>query len=105
MAEHSVSNIGEFIAVKVKFFATFKRITNQKEIELQLEEGTTIAQLMDILIKLYIDLKKEIFDDNSKIKDYIQILKNGRNIKYLNALNTQLKDADTISIFPPVAGG
>ena len=50
-------------------------------------------------------MKKEIFDDNSKIKDYIQILKNGRNIKYLNALNTQLKDADTISIFPPVAGG
>ncbi len=105
MVEYSDSNTGEFIVVKVKFFATFKQITNEKEIDLQLEAGMNISQLIDILIKSYNDLKKEIFDDNSKIKDYIQILKNGRNIKYLNALNTQLKDADTISIFPPVAGG
>ncbi len=105
MAKSSNSNTGELIAVRVKFFATFKQITNKKEIELQLEEGTNISQLIDILIKSYNDLKKEIYDDKNKIKDYIQILKNGRNIKYLNALNTQLEDADTISIFPPVAGG
>ncbi len=105
MTERSNSNTDQSITVRVKFFATFKQITNKKEIELQLEEGTNISQLIDILIKSYNDLKKEIYDDKNKIKDYIQILKNGRNIKYLNALNTQLKDADTISIFPPVAGG
>ncbi len=105
MAERSSSNKGESIIVTVKFFATLKRITNQKEIEFQLEEGTNIAQLMDMLFKSFSELKKEIYDDKNKIKDYIQILKNGRNIKYLNALNTKLEDKDTISIFPPVAGG
>ena len=105
MSEDLDSKSGETITVKVKFFATLKRITNQKEVEIRLVEGTKISQLMDILFKSFIDLKEEIFDNNNKTKDYIQILKNGRNIKYLNALNTQLEDADVISIFPPVAGG
>lgn len=105
MVEYSDSNRGESITIKVKFFATFKQITNEKEIDLQLEAGMNISQLIDILIKSYNDLKKEIFDENGKMKDYIQILKNGRNIKYLNSLNTKLEDADIISFFPPVAGG
>ncbi|MFX0085529.1 MAG: ubiquitin-like small modifier protein 1 [Candidatus Hodarchaeota archaeon] len=105
MTENLNSDKVESITVKVKFFATFKYITNQNEIEIQLDDGTNIAQLMEILFKSYKDLEKEIYNDNRIIKDYVQILKNGRNIKYLDNINTKLENNDVIAMFPPVAGG
>jgi molybdopterin synthase sulfur carrier subunit len=105
MTENLVSNKGESITIKVKFFATFKYITNKNEIEIQLEDGTNIAQLLDILFKSYNELEKEIFNDNREIKKYIQILKNGRNIRYLDSIKTKLENNDVIALFPPVAGG
>ncbi len=105
MTENLNSNKVESITVKVKFFATFKYITGQNEIEVKIDDGTNIAQLMDILFKSYNDLEKEIYYDNRIIKDYVQILKNGRNIKYLDHINTKLENNDEIAIFPPVAGG
>jgi molybdopterin synthase sulfur carrier subunit len=89
----------------VKFFANLKDITKRKKIRIDLKEGTTIFQLLEVLFDQFTSLRKEILTENNELKEWIQILKNGRNIKYLNALNTKLEDADTISIFPPVAGG
>jgi molybdopterin converting factor small subunit len=35
----------------------------------------------------------------------VSIYQNGRNINFLNSLDTQLHGEDKIAIFPPVAGG
>jgi molybdopterin synthase sulfur carrier subunit len=93
-----------YIKVKIRVFASLKLITNKREIELELEEGANIAHSLEKLFSLYEKLRSEVFDDK-KQKEWIQILKNGRNIKYLDGLDTELNNEDIISIFPPAAGG
>ncbi|MHA2242834.1 MAG: MoaD/ThiS family protein [Candidatus Thorarchaeota archaeon] len=46
-----------------------------------------------------------MLDENQEIKSDITILKNGREIRFLAGLETDLDSGDEISIFPIVAGG
>ena len=94
-----------YIKVTIRVFASLKLITNKREINLELEEGADIGHSLEKLFSLYEKLRSEVFDDKKELKEWIQILKNGRNIKYLDGLNTELNNEDIISIFPPVAGG
>lgn len=94
-----------FIKTTVRLFATFKQITNQREIEFEMEEGTTVQQLLEVLFDRYNTLRDKIFDENNELMQWIHILKNGRNIKFLGGIETTLADGDVIALFPPVAGG
>ena len=91
--------------ITVKFFANLRDITKRKEIRIELEENSTIFQLLEVLFDQFTSLRNEILTENNEPRESIQILKNGRNIKYLDSLNTRLEIGDTVSIFPPVAGG
>jgi molybdopterin synthase sulfur carrier subunit len=90
--------------VKVRSFATLREIMD-KEIEMELSEGTTVAGLLEILCKRYKGLQEELFDSGGQLKNFVNILKNGRNVYFLDDMNTVLENSDDITIFPPVAGG
>ncbi|MFX0173585.1 MAG: ubiquitin-like small modifier protein 1 [Candidatus Hodarchaeota archaeon] len=89
----------------VKFFATLKDITNQREIRIELQKETTIIQVLESLFDQFESLREEIFTEDNELKKWIQILKNGRNIKFLDGIQTKLNNGDVIAVFPPVAGG
>ncbi|MFX1517460.1 MAG: ubiquitin-like small modifier protein 1 [Promethearchaeota archaeon] len=88
-----------------RFFATFKQITNHREIEFTVEEGSTIKQFLEVVFDQYSTLRDKIFDENNELRPWIHILKNGRNIKFLGGINTTITNGDVIALFPPVAGG
>ena len=71
---------------------------------MEFHEGATIKNLFTKIFKMY-KLKKIILDEKNEINSYINVLKNGRNIKYIDGINTILSDGDVIAFFPPVAGG
>jgi len=86
----------------VKYFATLRKITGVQEENIKAEN---IRELLDIIIKKY---GKEFYNslyDSNGFKKGVIILKNGKNIIYINDLDTVLNDNDVVSIFPPVAGG
>ena len=43
--------------------------------------------------------------DGAALGERIIIFVNGRNVKFLQGLDTPLKDTDTVLVFPVVAGG
>ena len=43
--------------------------------------------------------------DGSDLGERILVLINGRNVKFLKGLDSELKDSDTVLIYPVVAGG
>ena len=94
----------EKIKVTVKLFAEFREFLKKNEIEVELENGTNILKLLEIISELY-NLQEKIFDDKNEIKQWIKILKNGRQIKFLNGVKTKLEQGDEIALFPPLIGG
>ena len=90
--------------VTVKFYAHLRNLIGKKMIEVALEEGSIVSNLLDKMI-LDLKIKEVLFDENDVLRPEITILKNGREIKFLKGLETKLSQDDEISVFPMVAGG
>jgi adenylyltransferase/sulfurtransferase len=74
--------------------------TNQVEVEAQ-----TVGEALAALLELYPSIGRYIFDDQQRLRSFINIFINDRDIKTLNGLETRLKDSDRILILPAIAGG
>ena len=67
----------------------------------------TLKELGEVLSERYGEkFRNEYFDaSRTEIGEKTIILVNGRRAEFLNGINTELNDEDTVSIFPVVAGG
>lgn len=68
-------------------------------------EGPTVAALIDDLERQHPGLKSEIITADGNVHRFINIYRNGEDIRYLNRLNTPLENGDVVAILPAVAGG
>ncbi len=92
------------ITITVKSFATLREVMDA-QIRIDFPENATIRLLLAELTGRYEGLNNLIFAAPETLRDYVNILKNGRNIHFLAGLDTPLDDGDIIALFPPVAGG
>ena len=67
-------------------------------------EGSNVIELIANLDNKFPGVKDKIMEDNS-LKHFVNIYINGEDIRYIDSLNTEIKDNDEISIVPAVAGG
>ena len=68
-------------------------------------EGTTIGEVLDALIAAHPDLKKQLFNDEGKLRSFVNVYVSDEDIRYLDREKTPVKRDDTISIVPSIAGG
>jgi len=92
------------ITVTVKSFATLREVMDA-EVCMEFTASATIRSLLAELTGRYKGLNELVFAAPETLRDYVNILKNGRNIHFLAGLDTPLEDGDIIALFPPVAGG
>jgi sulfur-carrier protein len=91
--------------MEIKYFATLRDITKQKE-ETWSSHVDTLAELINILCEKYGKaFKKWVSSEEDGYGSLSIFLINGQDYRSLQGLQTKLKDSDTISIFPPIAGG
>jgi molybdopterin synthase sulfur carrier subunit len=90
--------------IHVRSFASFRDILG-KELSVELKEGSTVKDLLDDLISTRQRLKSAVFDESGKVKEYVILMKNRKNIESLDGLETELAEGDEVAILPPVAGG
>lgn len=90
--------------IEVKFFANFRELVGQGKISIS---ANTIRELLENLREKYGGLRDELFvnEENVGLKEFVNVTVNGRRIEMLDGIDTELRDKDTIAIFPPVAGG
>ncbi|MEI7671510.1 MAG: ubiquitin-like small modifier protein 1 [Deltaproteobacteria bacterium] len=91
--------------ITLRTFADFREIIGIREKEISLPDGETVGGLLKGLCKTHPTLQEKLFDAGAKLKPYVIILKNGRNIASLHHIDTVIEDGDVIALFPPVAGG
>jgi MoaD family protein len=92
------------ITITVKSFATLREVMDA-EVRMEFSRGATIRSLLAELTGRYRGLDELLFTAPETLRDFVNILKNGRNIHFLAGLDTPLADGDLIALFPPVAGG
>jgi len=95
------------LKIKVKTFASVADLVGEREIEVELEKGSTVYDLLRALFRKFgARMKKEIWDPKRDAPQaYIKIMLNGRDIDFIRGIRSELSDGDTVAIFPPVAGG
>jgi len=68
-------------------------------------QGVTITALVDDLEKNYPGIKERICDETGKVRRFVNVYVNGDDIRFLQNMETSLKEGDNISIVPAIAGG
>ena len=66
--------------------------------------GATVKALLDDLVKAHPGLQPRLFL-NGQVRQFVNLYLNDEDIRYLNNLDTPVKDGDELAIIPAVAGG
>jgi sulfur-carrier protein adenylyltransferase/sulfurtransferase len=68
-------------------------------------DGATVGELLGQLTSRHEGLKKHLYNDEGKLRSFVNIYLNDEDIRYLDREQTTVKAGDTLSIIPSVAGG
>ncbi|HKT80876.1 MAG TPA: MoaD/ThiS family protein [Vicinamibacterales bacterium] len=68
-------------------------------------DGATVGELLADLTKKHSGLKGHLYNEQGKLRSFVNIYLNDEDIRYLQKEDTKVTAGDTISIIPSVAGG
>jgi molybdopterin synthase sulfur carrier subunit len=95
------------IKVRLYTITEFREIIGQSKADFTMPDGSELKEFIARLVDTWGDkLSSKLFNpDDNELFPYIRIAVNGRDIAFLNGLETELHDGDEVLIVPPVAGG
>src|SRR6188474_2398266 len=67
--------------------------------------GGTVGELLGDLTTRYEGLRKHLYTDEGKLRNFVNVYLNDEDIRYLQKEQTPVKSGDSLSIVPSVAGG
>jgi MoaD family protein len=92
--------------VIIKLHGDLREKAGTDTIRLPIIENETVDTLLMKLSRRHPRVVEEILDPTTgELREYYNILLNGRRIQQLRGIHTKLKHKDEIAVFPPVAGG
>lgn len=92
--------------VRVRVFARLRELLKNRELEIELKDGATLKDLLNILVEKYGEgLKEYLFSRNGNLKDHFVIYINGVSLNEAGGVRGVLRDGDVVAILPPISGG
>jgi len=89
--------------VTVKIPTPLRPITGgQSEVKI---EGATVGEVLRKMDVQFKGFAERVLDDGRNVKRFINVFVNEDNIRDKKELDTEVKNGDTISILPSIAGG
>ena len=67
--------------------------------------GESVADIVQDLERQFPGLKERLVDDGGELRRFINIYVNEEDIRFLQGKKTALKEGDSVSIVPAIAGG
>ncbi|MGH9434863.1 MAG: MoaD/ThiS family protein, partial [Terriglobia bacterium] len=68
-------------------------------------DAGTVAEALTGLTSKYNGLRKHLYNDDGKLRSFVNIYLNDEDIRYLQKDKTPLNPNDVLSIVPSIAGG
>ncbi len=90
------------MTIEVKVTANLQKLVgDQRSVQ---GEGSTVLELLDDLNGRYPGFKDQLVTDG-QLHRFVNIYLNDEDIRFLQKLDTPVKEGDTLSILPALAGG
>ncbi len=67
--------------------------------------GATVGKVVDDLEQQFPGIKEKLCGEQGQVRRFVNLYVNGDDIRFLNNLETALKEGDEVSIVPAIAGG
>ncbi len=91
------------MAVRVRIPTPLRKFTGgQESVSV---EGNSVAAIIDSLESGHPGLRERICEDDGSIRRFVNVYINGDDIRFLDNLESAVKDGDEVSIVPAIAGG
>lgn len=68
-------------------------------------EGGSLASVLEGLESAHPGFRERLFDDQGELRRFVNVFVDDEDIRFLDGVNTDVKDGATVSIVPAVAGG
>ena len=68
-------------------------------------EGSTLREVIASLAGTNAEIKTRLLDDSGELRRFVNVYVNEEDVRFLQKLDTPLKDGDEVSIVPAIAGG
>jgi MoaD family protein len=91
------------MAVKVIIPTPLRAYAGKQE-SVELQAGT-VGEALSGLTTRFGDLKKHLYTEDGRLRSFVNVYVNDEDIRYLQKDQTQLREGDTVSIVPSIAGG
>lgn len=91
------------MSVKVRIPTALRQyVNNLKDVE---TEGATVQDLLSNLTDQHPDIKKNLFDDEGKLRNFVVVYVDDEDIRYLQGMETPVKEGNLVAIAASIAGG
>jgi MoaD family protein len=91
------------MAIRVKIPTILRQhVAGVAEVE---GEGATLRDLLQDLERRYPGVTQRILTDDGRLHRFVNLYVNEEDVRYLGSLDAEVKEGDTVSILPAVAGG
>ncbi|WP_229115510.1 ubiquitin-like small modifier protein 1 [Halapricum desulfuricans] len=88
--------------ITLRFFASFREAVGQKTLVREYDDVATVGDVLEALAAEYSDL---VLYDDGTLREYVTVMRDGRDVTHIDGPDTELTGGETLSLFPPVAGG
>jgi molybdopterin converting factor small subunit len=68
-------------------------------------KGSTVGEALSGLVFQHPELRRHLYTNDGKLRAFVNVYLNDEDVRYLQKEATAVKDSDSISIVPSIAGG
>jgi adenylyltransferase/sulfurtransferase len=76
--------------------------SHRSEVQVQ---ASSVGEALQALADAYPDLRKHLYTEQGKLRSFVNVYLGDEDTRYLQGLDTPLKEGDTLTIVPSIAGG
>lgn len=89
--------------VNVRIPTPLRKLTDNRD-QVQ-ADGATVGAIIEDLEKKHPGLKERLCDEDGKVRRFVNVFLNDEDIRFLESLDTPVKDGDELALVPAIAGG
>ncbi len=88
---------------QIKIPTPLRSLTNDEDTVI--EDAPNLKELIAQMESSYPGIAERLLDENNELRRFVNIFINGEDVRFLDGLDSPVRDADEGSIVPAVAGG